>query len=125
MAARDRLRRRSPPHRLQALTGKTVMVYGQTEVTRDLMDVREFAARRPSTRPQMAIHDIDTKREAEGQLDEGRRATRSNAISSPAATVTTASAARRCRRASCGHSSASIRSAGSASWSTSRRYRTN
>ena len=47
----------------KALTGKTVMVYGQTEVTRDLMDVRE-ACGAPTVYEALdvAIHDIGTER---------------------------------------------------------------
>lgn len=47
----------------RALTGKTVMVYGQTEVTRDLMDAR--AASGASTvyeAENVSLHDVDTDR---------------------------------------------------------------
>ena len=46
---------------LHGLTGKRVMVYGQTEVTRDLMDARAAAGpARPSTRPTTcSLHDFD------------------------------------------------------------------
>ena len=51
-------------HRIdfRALTGKTVMVYGQTEATHDLMDVRE-ACGAPTVYEALdvAIHDIETK----------------------------------------------------------------
>ena len=49
---------------------------------------------------------------------EGERAACSSATSSPGATASTASAARRSRRACCGRSRASTRSAGSGSWPT-------
>jgi p-hydroxybenzoate 3-monooxygenase len=54
---------RRPRHRidLKKLTGKRVMVYGQTEVTRDLMDHR--AGRRPAhgvpEADDVAVHDFD------------------------------------------------------------------
>lgn len=51
-------------HRIdfKEMTGRTVMVYGQTEVTHDLMDVRE-ACGAPTIYEALdvAIHDIDTK----------------------------------------------------------------
>jgi p-hydroxybenzoate 3-monooxygenase len=48
---------------LHALTGKRVTVYGQTEVTRDLMDARREAAL-PTVyeAEQVSIHDFDTER---------------------------------------------------------------
>jgi p-hydroxybenzoate 3-monooxygenase len=45
---------------LQALTGKPVLVYGQTEVTRDLMEVREGESLYEV--PDVAIHDFDGDR---------------------------------------------------------------
>ncbi|MDE2362938.1 MAG: 4-hydroxybenzoate 3-monooxygenase [Hyphomicrobiales bacterium] len=54
---------RGERHRIdfKALTGKTVMVYGQTEVTHDLMDVRE-ACGAPTVYEALdvAIHDVET-----------------------------------------------------------------
>jgi p-hydroxybenzoate 3-monooxygenase len=45
---------------LHGLTGgKNVMVYGQTELTRDLMDARAAAGLPRSTRPKRAVHDFD------------------------------------------------------------------
>jgi p-hydroxybenzoate 3-monooxygenase len=50
---------------LKALTGgKQVMVYGQTEITRDLMDAREASgdSRRSTTRSHVSVHDFDGDR---------------------------------------------------------------
>ena len=81
---------------LNGLTGgKNVVVYGQTEVTRDLMDARRGERRaRRSTRPRTSrIHGFDGDRPI-GALPPRRRvATSSPATSSPAATASTASAA--------------------------------
>jgi p-hydroxybenzoate 3-monooxygenase len=62
-------------HRIdfRALTGKTVMVYGQTEVTRDLMDVR--AASGASTIYEaldVGIFDVDTEHPKVGYIKDGR-----------------------------------------------------
>ena len=62
---------------LHALTGKRVMVYGQTEVTRDLMDARA-AAGRPTvySASEVQLHDVDTAQprvsylSAQGQREE-------------------------------------------------------
>src|ERR1700722_4912464 len=80
-------------HRIsfKEMTGKAVMVYGQTEITRDLMGGRA-AVGAPTGRNRSFC-----------------------AISSPAATAFTASAARPCRRPRLLRMSGSIRSAGSAS----------
>ncbi len=63
-------------HRIdfKALTGKTVMVYGQTEVTRDLMDVRE-ACGAPTIyeAADVAIHAIDTDRPKVSWTKDGAR----------------------------------------------------
>ena len=79
------------------LTGKTVIIYGQTEVTRDLMD----GARRGRAR-----HDLRGRRRRNPRFRHGhaarhlrqrrRQNPRSAAISSPAATASTASRARAC-----------------------------
>ena len=48
---------------LQALTGKSVMVYGQTEVTRDLMRAREASGQETVYEAQeVVVHDIDSLR---------------------------------------------------------------
>jgi p-hydroxybenzoate 3-monooxygenase len=54
------LRRRAPPHRPAGLTGgKQVMVYGQTEVTRDLMDPAPQPACRRLRGRRRELHDFD------------------------------------------------------------------
>ena len=48
---------------LKALTGKSVVVYGQTEVTRDLMDAREAAgAKTVYEADDVSVHDFGTDR---------------------------------------------------------------
>jgi p-hydroxybenzoate 3-monooxygenase len=48
---------------LQALTGKSVIVYGQTEVTKDLMDAREaWGAKIVYEAADVALHDLDSAR---------------------------------------------------------------
>ena len=48
---------------LKGLTGKNVVVYGQTEVTRDLMDAREAAgATTVYEADYVGVHDLDTSR---------------------------------------------------------------
>ena len=86
---------------LQALTGKTVIVYGQTEVTRDLMDAREARGSTRSTRPRTSRCTISTATRPSVTY-RPRTAPRSGstATSSPAATAFTASAARAFRAAS-------------------------
>ncbi len=67
--------RRAPSHRSAcALTAaRRVMVYGQTEVTRDLMDAREAAALpRLRSRQTSAPHDFDSAQPAR-PLRQGRR----------------------------------------------------
>ena len=63
-------------HRIdfKGLTGKTVMVYGQTEVTHDLMDVRE-ACGAPTVyeAEDVAIHDIATDNPRVTWTKDGRR----------------------------------------------------
>ena len=63
-------------HRIdfKALTGKTVMVYGQTELTRDLMDVRE-ACGAPTIyeAADVAIHDIESARPKVSWTKDGAR----------------------------------------------------
>src|SRR6202158_4168115 len=102
---------------MKAATGKTVTIYGQTEVTRDLMDARKAAGlttvyQATDVKP----HDFDSDHPRVSYLKDGTSherstrpiptaitrasptsrtapATRSPAISSPAATDSTASAA--------------------------------
>ena len=45
---------------MKAATGKTVMIYGQTEVTLDLMDARKAAGSPRSTRPRTCSRTIST-----------------------------------------------------------------
>ena len=48
---------------LKALTGRHVVVYGQTEVTRDLMDAREAAgAKTVYEAEDVSVHDFDSRR---------------------------------------------------------------
>ena len=91
------------------------MVYGQTEVTRDLMQLRaaqglatvyEAEGVTPARHRRRAAASSATRTAA--------RRTSSNATSSPAATAITASAGRASRPARCAPTSASTRSAGSA-----------
>ena len=63
-------------HRIdfKALTGKSVLIYGQTEVTRDLMDVRE-ACGAPTVYEALdvGIHDIKTKNPNVGWRADGKK----------------------------------------------------
>ena len=84
---------------LHGLTGgKQVMVYGQTEVTRDLMQLRA-AAGLPTVyeAEQVSLHGFDGARPSVRYRAGRRRSTSCAATSSPAATATTASAGRACR----------------------------
>ena len=76
---------------LNGLTGgKNVMVYGQTEVTRDLMDARAAAGLTTVYEAaNVSLHDFDGPRPTVRYEKDGA-ATRSSATSSPAATATTA-----------------------------------
>jgi p-hydroxybenzoate 3-monooxygenase len=71
--------------------GKTVRVYGQTEITRDLMDARAAAGLKTVYEAaHVSLHDFDGHRPRVRYVT--RRMvprTRSNAISSPAATAST------------------------------------
>ncbi len=83
---------------MHASTGKTVMIYGQTEVTLDLMNARKAAGlttiyQAADVKP----HDFDTDHPRVSYRQGRRRRTRSPAISSPAATASTASAAPACQ----------------------------
>jgi p-hydroxybenzoate 3-monooxygenase len=83
---------------LHGLTGgKKVMVYGQTELTRDLMDARA-AAGLPTVyeAADVQVHDFDGTR-PRVTYRRTAQATRSTATSSPAATAFTACAAPACR----------------------------
>ena len=111
---------------MKAATGKTVMVYGQTEVTRDLMDARKAAGLTTSIEAaDVEPHDFDTDRPRVTYVKDGVDRTRSTAISSPAATAFTASAARASSLRRSRPSSGSIRSAGSACCRRRRRSATN
>ncbi len=61
---------------LQALTGKQVMVYGQTEVTRDLMDARQAAGGKTIYEAaEVALHDFDTTHPSVSYQTGGQRHT--------------------------------------------------
>ena len=100
------------------------MIYGQTEVVKDLIRIR-LAAGEPLLFEVggVAVHDIETDRPRIRSSTRAGR-TSSSATWSPAATASTACAARRSRRASCAGSRASTRTAGWGSWRTSRRRTT-
>jgi len=63
-------------HRIdfKALTGKSVLIYGQTEVTRDLMDVRE-ACGAPTVYEALdvSIHDIKTEKPTVRWHEDGKK----------------------------------------------------
>ena len=69
---RTRLRRRAAPHRHACRDGKTVMIYGQTEVTLDLMNARKAAGlttvyQAADVKP----HDFDTDRPRVSYVKDG------------------------------------------------------
>ncbi len=110
-------------HRIdfKGLTGKTVTVYGQTEVTRDLMEARAALGSPTFYEAQdVSLHDLESARPSVRYRMNGEVRTNSNATSLPAATAFTASAEGRSRRTSSGPTSASIRSDGWEFSSTSR-----
>ena len=110
---------------LKGLTQKAVSVYGQTEVTKDLIDARVAAgAKICFTASEVAIEDIDTVTQ---RCASARKVglKKSPATLSPDAMVTTASAVKACRRTPCELSSECIPSVGWAFLPTSRRSRTN
>jgi p-hydroxybenzoate 3-monooxygenase len=105
---------------LAGLTGRSVMVYGQTEVTRDLMAQRAASgAETLYEAKDVALHDIGGSPSVSLTRDGVCTTT-----SSPAVTATTASPAPACRRMPCACSSVCIRSAGWVCWWTSPRSRT-
>ena len=113
-------------HRIDlfGLTGKRVMVYGQTEVTHDLMDARA-ASQQPTVyeAQDVSVHHFDgTSPRVRYTITAWH--TRSNATSSPAATAFTACAAPACQRPRSGPSRRSTPSAGWACWPMCRRWRT-
>ena len=104
--------------------GRSIVIYGQTEVVKDLI-----AARLESGAPLLfEVDDVSRPRARDRapalRFTHEGAATSSSATSSPAATASTASAGRRSRRRRCAPSSASIRSAGSGSSPPSRRRTT-
>jgi hypothetical protein len=102
------------------LTGKTVMVYGQTEITKDLMDGRAAAgAMTVYAAYDVALHDICPGSPTVPMASDRR----SNAISSPVATAFMALAARAYRRARSRATSEYTLSAGSDSFPTHLRSR--
>ena len=113
-------------HRIsfKEMTGKAVMVYGQTEITKDLMDGRA-AVGAPTIYAayDVALHGIFGDKPARDLPRRRQDAGDRLAISSPAATAFTASAAKAFRRARSRRMSASIRSAGSVFSPTRRRFR--
>ena len=108
----------------RALTGKTVTVYGQTEMT-TRPDRRAPGRRRPDRLGGgRRRHPRHRDRSGRGSAT-GTPAPNASwsATSSPAATASMASAVRPCRHPAVRHSSGPIRSAGWASWPTCRRAR--
>ncbi len=78
---------------LAGLTGRSVMVYGQTEVTRDLMALRaRSGAVTVYEAKDVALHDVSGASPRVSFTADGQRA-RSSATSSPGATASTASPA--------------------------------
>ena len=103
-------------HRIsfKEMTGKAVMVYGQTEITKDLMEAARLSVHRQSMRHTMLLCTTSpAKSRASRSAPMGRNGSFC-AISLPGATAFTASAARPCRRPRLPRMSGSIRSAGSA-----------
>lgn len=76
---------------LKGLTGgRAVMIYGQTEVTRDLMEARRPAARRPSTAPPTSPCTACRATAPTSPSPTGARCTAWIATTSQAATASTA-----------------------------------
>jgi 2-polyprenyl-6-methoxyphenol hydroxylase-like FAD-dependent oxidoreductase len=100
---------------MRGLTGgKQVMVYGQTEVTRDLMQLRAAAGLTTVYEAaDVSLHGFDGSTPSV-RFARTAPSTSCAATSSPAATATTASAGRAFPKARSPPSSASTRSAGSA-----------
>jgi len=106
---------------MHAATGKTVMIYGQTEVTLDLMNARKAAGLTTVYQAsEVKPHDFDTDLPRVTYVRTGS-ATKYLRLQSPAATVFTASAAPASSRRRSRRSSGSIRSAGSAFFRKRRR----
>ena len=89
---------RTPSHGPASLTGgRNVMVYGQTEITRDLMDARRAAGLSTIYEASnVTVHDYAGTRPTVRFEKEGRR-TSSRANSSPVAMASTVYAAQACR----------------------------
>jgi len=118
---RPRLLRPPPPHRPPRPHRESRHIYGQTEVTKDLMDAREAAgAKTVYEALDVRLEDFDSGK-PRVSFNSPRKST---ATSSPAATASTASAARASLRQRSRFSRRTMRSAGSACWRTRRRYRT-
>ena len=81
--------------------GQSIVIYGQTEVVKDLVAARDRRAvcRCCSRSKTSASHDIETRAAAHPLRDTTASRTSSSATSSPAATAFTASAARASRPA--------------------------
>ena len=107
----------------RALTGKTVTVYGQTEMTRDLIAARLAGDGRLSGKRQMSAFTTSRPRGRGSATGTPAPSTNWSAISSRAATASMASAVRPCRHRAARHSSASTPSVGWAYWPTCRRAR--
>ena len=115
-------------HRIdfKALTGKTVMVYGQTEVTRDLMDARAATGAHHRLRGRGRQPARFRHRQPARVLSQGRRGARDRLrLHRRLRRLPRRQPPRDPRGPARRPTSASIRSAGSACWSTSRRSRTN
>jgi len=109
---------------LHALTGKRVMIYGQTELTSDLMATREASGLSPSMAPPMSRPMISMARGPMLPMKKTAKPIASIAITSRAVTDTTALAAKLCRSTQSRPLSASIPLAGWVFWLRFNRYAT-
>ena len=108
------------------LTGKAVTVYGQTEITRDLMEARA-AAGAPTIyeADDVSLHDFDGDAAARAPTARTARTQRARLrFHRRLRRLSRRQPQERAGRARSRPTSASIRSAGSASWPTRRRSRT-
>ena len=114
-------------HRIdfKELVDKRVTIYGQQEVVKDLV-ARRLADGGPLLFEVdgVSVHDLTIAAPEDPLHARGQARRKSNAISSPAATAFTASAGRAFPTACSAYSSATIRSAGSASCRNRRRRTT-
>ena len=108
-------------HRIdfEELTGKSIVVYGQTEVVKDLIEARlETGGPLLFEAEDVSLHDLDGDRPRVRYVHGGKR-TSSSATSSPAATASTASRGPTSPRVCSAPSLGSTRTAGSGSSPTS------